>query len=572
MKLVIIGGVAGGAAAAARARRLSEDAEIIIIERGEFISFANCGLPYYIGGEIVDRGKLLVATPQLFKNRFRVDVRLNSTVTAIDRSRKTVTVKKQDGTTYDESYDKLVVSTGAEPVRPDIPGIDSERIFTLRTIPDMDRIVEQVETNDTGRAMVIGGGFIGLEMAENLKKRGLDVAIVEKFSQVMPAYDREMAEHLHREIEQNHVALFLNTGVISFKDNGKGVEVALDNGQITEVDFVIIAIGVKPESSLAEDAGLDTGLRGAIAVDSHMRTSDPDIYAVGDAVQISRYIDGKPALLPLAGPAAKEARVAVNNMFGIDSAFRGIQGTSVCRVFELTAAITGFNEKMLADAGIPFDKVYVHPANHVGYFPGSFQMTLKVLYNSDNGRVLGAQCIGPAGIDKRIDVISMAIQGKMTMDDLAEAELCYAPPYGAAKDPVNFAGYVAQNKEDGVMPLTHWDTIADMNPDEYIVLDVRTSLERSAGKVPGSVHIPVDDLRDRLDELAVYRDRLILPHCAVGIRSYIAARILKHNGFNVANISGGFRTYCQFHPEECHKLTRVHELRESFCTTPRGIE
>jgi len=423
--------------------------------------------------------------------------------------------------------------------------------MSLRTIPDMDRIVETIEKKHTGKALVIGGGFIGLEMVENLKRRGLDVAIIEMLDQLMPPFDHEMAALIHHELENNNVAVWLNEQVNGFEDRESSVSVTLQNGRTIDVDFVILAAGVMPEGALAEACGLRMGMKGSIIVNDRMNTSDPDIYAVGDAVQVFRFADGSSTLLPLAGPAAKEARVAVNNIFGIKTRFRGVQGTSICRVFGITAACTGLNEKTLQALAQPYEKVYVHPTNHAGYYPGAYSMTLKVLYKKDTGTVLGAQCIGPEGIDKRIDVLSMAIQANMTMRDLSEAELCYAPPFGSLKDPVNVAGHVAVNAEDGVMPLTHWDHLEERKPGEFVLIDVRTPPEYHGGHVPGSLNIPIDQTKERISEYEQYRDREIILYCATGFRSHIVGCILRQKGFRVSNLSGGFKTYCQFHPKTC---------------------
>ncbi|RIK65188.1 MAG: pyridine nucleotide-disulfide oxidoreductase [Planctomycetota bacterium] len=540
-RLVIIGGVAGGATAAARARRLSEAAEIIVLERGPYVSFANCGLPYHIGGEIADRAKLLLQTPESLKARHNLDVRVRSEVASIDRAARRVTVRNvESGAVYELPYDKLIISTGAAPIRPPLPGIDHPRIFTLRNVPDMDRIRAAAEAARS--AIVIGGGFIGLEVAENLRRRGMAVHLVEMLDQVMPPLDREMAGTIAGQLVLHGVELHLSDAVESFADSKGAVAAKLKSGATLTADFAVLSIGVRPESKLAQEAGLAIGERGGIAVNEHMQTSDPHIYAVGDAVVTKDYVTGADTLIPLAGPANRQGRIAADNIFGKASTYRGSQGTSIVRVFDLVVAMTGASEKVLKRAGKAYEKVYLHPAHHVGYFPGAEQMSIKLLFAPDSGRVLGAQIVGGVGVDKRIDVIATAIQARMSVFDLEEMELAYAPQFGAAKDPVNMAGFVAANVVRGDARVAHADALPD-----GVLLDVRTPAENAAGAIPGSILIPIDELRARHTELP--RGRPIIAYCAVGLRGYTASRMLSELGYDVRNISGGYRTYRMFHPE-----------------------
>lgn len=539
-KLVIVGGVAGGATAAARARRLNETATIVVFERGPYVSFANCGLPYHVGGEIADRDTLLLQTPESLKSRHNLDVRVRSEVTAINRTAKTVTVHRlEDGGTYDEAYDKLILSTGASPIRPPLAGIDHSRIFTLRTLPDMDRIKTAAESARS--AIVVGGGFIGLEMAENLRRRGLAVTLIELLDQVMPPLDREMAGPIGEVLRANEVQLRLGDAVEGFSDAGGGVRAKLKSGVEVTADLAVLSIGVRPETKLAQVAGLTLGERGAIVVDEQMQTSDPDIYAVGDSVLTKDAVLGGPVLIPLAGPANRQGRIAADNVFGRASTFRGSQGTSIVRVFDVAAAMTGASEKSLRRAGVEYEKVYVHPMQHAGYFPGAMPMSIKLLFGRPDGRVLGAQIVGAEGVDKRIDVIATAIQAGMTVFELEEMELAYAPPYGSAKDPVNMAGFAAANVLRGDVRIAHADQL-----EEAVLLDVRTQAEHAAGSIPGATLIPIDELRGRARELP--REKPIIAYCAVGIRGYTAARILSQMGYDARNLSGGFKTYRAFHP------------------------
>ncbi len=540
IRIVIVGGVAGGATAAARARRLSESASIVVLERGPYVSFANCGLPYHVGGEIADRKALLLQTPKSLKARHNLDVRVRSEVTAIHRDRKSVSVRRlDDGHTYEEPYDKLILSTGAAPIRPPLPGVDHDRIFTLRTLPDMDRI--KAAADNAREAIVIGGGFIGLEMAENLRRRGLAVTLVELLDQVMPPLDREMASPVADALRSHGVDLLLGDAVESFGDRAGRPTARLRSGRELEADLVVLSIGVRPETTLAKEAGLTLGERGALIVNEHMQTSDPDIYAVGDSVLTSDVVTGTAALIPLAGPANRQGRIAAENVLGRSTRYRGSQGTSIVRVFNLAVAMTGASEKSLRKAGIDCEKVYLHPAHHAGYFPGAMPMSIKMLFSKPDGRVLGAQIVGGDGVDKRIDVLSAAIQARLTVFDLEEMDLAYAPQFGSAKDPINMAGFVAANALRGDVRIAHADAL-----DGALLLDVRTEREYQTGAIPGAMLIPIDELRRRADELP--RDRPIIAYCAVGIRGYTAARILHQLGFDVRNLSGGFKTYRMFHP------------------------
>ncbi len=545
-KLVIVGGVAGGATAAARARRLSEDAQIVVLERGPDVSFANCGLPYHIGGQIPQRRKLLLQTPDSLHDRYNLDVRVRNEVLAIDRDKKEVTVRDIAGDrTYREPYDKLIISTGAAPIRPPLPGIDHSRIFTLRNIPDTDAIKKVVD-DGAASAIIVGGGFIGLEMAENLRERGLAVHVVEMLDQVMPPIDREMATAVHQTLALNGVELSLGDAVETFADSGGRVAATLKSGKTLTADLVVLAIGVRPESKLAQEAGLPVGDRGGIKVNEQMQTADPDIYAVGDAVVVTDFVTGADVQIPLAGPANRQGRIAADNIFGRRAAYRGTQGTSIVRIFDLTIGITGSSEKVLRRAGVEYEKVYIHPAQHVGYFPGAEQMHLKLLFARDTGRILGAQITGAEGVDKRTDVLAVAIQSGMSVYNLEEVELAYAPQFGAAKDPINMAGFVAANSLKGDVKHCHADEID--NHENAILLDVRTREEYSAGTIPDAVLIPIDELRERYTELP--KNRRILVHCAVGLRGYIGARILSQLGYDAWNLSGGYKTWRAFHPEK----------------------
>ena len=551
MKVIIVGGVAGGASCAARLRRLDEKAEILMVERGPYVSYANCGLPYHVGGSIEKESSLLVATEQTFRGQFAVDCRTRCEVVGISPGKKTVDLKNHaTGEVTTENYDKLVLSPGAAPIRPPLPGIDLPGIFSVRTVPDarsirewLDRgAVERSGMNTyTGfqtvtkpeRAVVVGGGFIGLEMVENLVHRGLEVTLIEKLDQVMPPLDPEMARLVERYMAKHGVRLELNDGVAGFRQSADGsLEVLASSGKVHPADIVILAIGVRPETALAKMAGIEIGQRGGIRVDEHMRTSDPDIFAVGDAVEVRDFVTGQWSLVALAGPANRQGRIAADVIAGRDSRFRGTQGTSICKIFEGTVAQTGASEKVLVRLGDKdFEKIYLFPNSHAGYYPGAKMLAIKVLFRKSDGRLLGAQVLGEEGVAKRIDSFAMAIQMGCTVYDLEEAELSYAPPFGSAKDPVNFAGMIAANVLRGDMPVCHWDSV-----DKGFLLDVRNPPELAVESVPGALDIPLPQLRARLGELP--RDREILVFCRSAQRSYYATRILLQNGFKARNISG----------------------------------
>lgn len=544
MKVVIIGGVAGGATAAARLRRLDENAQIIVLERSGFVSYANCGLPYFVGGAISDRRKLTLQTPESFHNRFRIDVRVRQEAVRIDREAKTVEVRNlETGETYRESYDKLILSPGARAVIPNLPGIDSSRIFTLRTVEDTFRVHSFVENEQPRSAVVVGAGFIGLEMAENLRDRGMNVTVVQRGGHVMPTLDDDMAAIAHNHLRSHGVKLLLNSDVTGFEEQADGTMVTnLAQKAPLASDMVVLAVGVAPETTLAQEAGLELGIRGSIKVDEHMLTSDADIYAVGDAVQVKHFVTGDDALIALAGPANKQGRIAADNICGIASSFTGSQGSSVLKLFDLTVATTGLTEHAAVAAGIDAGHVILSPANHATYYPGAGSMTMKVLFDRKTGRILGAQIIGADGVDKRIDVIATAIRANMTSEDLTELDLAYAPPYSSAKDPVNMAGYMIENILEGRVEQITWDQALQPSDDE-VLLDTRTDGEHQRGSVDGALHIPVDELREHLDELP--RDKRLRVFCQSGLRSYVACRILMQHGFSCANIAGGYGFYQQ---------------------------
>lgn len=544
-KVVIVGGVAGGASAAARLRRLDEDMEIILFERGEHISYANCGLPYYIGGIIKDKEDLLVQTPEGMRQRFNIDIRVNSEVLDIDVEKKQVKVRDRvTGESYFESYHKLILSPGAEPVRPPIPGIDGENIFTLRNVRNTFDIEDYIVNNDCKNAVVVGGGFIGLEMAENLCHRGLKVTIVEMADQVMAPLDYEMAAIIHKYLKTKDIELVLRDGVKAFVKEEERTLVELQSGKKLETDLVILAIGVRSETTLAKKAGLELGETGGIKVNKHLQTSNPHIYAVGDAVEIVDFINGSPALIPLAGPANKQGRIAANHICGIEDTYKATQGTSIVKVFDLTAAVTGNNEKTLKKFNIPYVCVHIHSPSHASYYPGATEMVVKLLFSPEDGQLLGAQIVGYKGVDKRIDVLATAIRGKMTVYDLQELELAYAPPYSSAKDPVNMAGYVASNTLMGHHPIIQWYELQGLDKESTLILDTRTREEYRMGAIPGSVNIPLDELRQNLDKIEDYKDKDVIVYCRSGQRSYMATRILMQNGFSkVRNLSGGYLTW-----------------------------
>ncbi|MHB8127638.1 MAG: DsrE/DsrF/DrsH-like family protein [Mobilitalea sp.] len=538
-KVLIVGGVAGGASAAARLRRLDETAEIIMFERDEYISFANCGLPYYIGESIKERNKLLVQTPESMKARFNIDVRNNSDVIKVDAQKKTVTVNSKIKGTYEESYDYLILSPGARALRPNIPGISSEKIFTLRNIPDTDRIKSYVDKKGVDSAIVIGGGFVGVEMAENLRERGLNVSLVEAAPHILAPFDFDMVVIPEKELVVNGVRLILGDGVKAFQEIGSQVEVTLSSDTKLSADLVILAIGVAPDTAFLKDSGIEFGPRGHIIVNEKMETNQVGIYAVGDAVEVVDYITKQKTAIPLAGPANKQGRIAADNVAGLNTSFKGSQGTSIIKIFGLTAASTGANERTLQKADIPYKTIYVHPVSHASYYPGAVPMSLKLIFN-DEGKVLGAQGIGFDGVDKRIDVIATVIRLNGTVEDLTELELSYAPPFSSAKDPVNMAGFVAQNVLEGRSHLTTWTEVEGMNKEEYTLVDVRSDEEYSNGHIEGAINIPVDSLRERLSELD--SNKVIIEYCQVGLRGYVADRILSQHGFKVLNVTGGYKT------------------------------
>ena len=541
-KVLIVGGVAGGATAAARLRRLDEDAEVILFERGEYISFANCGLPYFIGGVITDEDKLTLQTPESFNARFNVDVRVQSEVTAINRDRKTVTVRSlAENREYEESYDALVLSPGSAPILPPLEGANSEAVFTLRNIPDTFRIHNYVKKAHPRHAVVVGAGYIGIEMAENLHAAGVDVSIVELTDHVIQPLDADMAGEIHRHILSKGVGLYLNIGVTAIGDGGSHARyrVQLSNGGAIDADMVIMAVGVRPESNLAKDAGLTLGTRGCIAVDETMRTSDPSIFAVGDAVEVTDFVSGRKVFVPLASPANRQGRIAADNICGGNEKYGGVQGTAILKAFDMTVAVTGSSEKVLNANGTPYRKSYTFSGNHAGYYPGATFMTVKLLFAPDTGKLLGAQVTGHDGVDKRMDVFATAIRAGMTVYDLRELELAYAPPFGSAKDPVNMAGYTASNLLDGAWKPFYWHDIATLDRSAVNFLDVRTAEEFANGTLEGAYNIPLDELRARHGEID--RSKPVYLFCQIGLRGYIASRILTAKGYDVYNLAGGYR-------------------------------
>jgi NADPH-dependent 2,4-dienoyl-CoA reductase/sulfur reductase-like enzyme/rhodanese-related sulfurtransferase len=546
-RLVIVGGVAGGASAAARARRLCEDCDIIVFERGPHVSFANCGLPYFVGGEIAEQDQLLVQTPASLKSRFNLDVRINTEVVRMDRVAKRIHVRDfATGREYDETYDALILSTGASPLKPPIPGIERPKHFTVRNIPDVEKIMAWSKGCERCRAVVVGGGYIGLEMAEQLRHRDFQVTVVEALPQVMAPLDPEMAAWLHAELRGNGVELHLNDPVAAFEaptasEPARASIVVLKSGKRLPADSVILGLGVKPDVGLARDAGLEIGERGGIRVNEHLQTSDPHIWAVGDAIEVRDFVTHQWSLIPLAGPANRQGRIAADNVFGRPSRYEGTLGTAILRLFHVTAGVTGANERTLKKLGVPYEVIHLHPNSHAGYYPGAEPIALKVLFAPDTGKLLGAQAVGRDGVDKRIDVLATALKGGMTVHDLAELELAYAPPYGSAKDPVNLAGMAAHNVLVGDVELAQWNEIGSIDSERTVLLDVRRPDERDKGFIPGSIHIPLDELRARLGELP--KDREIIVHCQTGQRSYYAARILSQHGFRVRNLAGSYRTW-----------------------------
>lgn len=541
-KILIVGGVAGGAGTAARLRRLDENARIILFERGSYISFANCALPYYIGGEITDKNALTVQTVQSFTARFNVDVRIHSNVTAIHPDTKTVSVHDtQNNRVYEESYDSLVLSPGAEPVRPPIEGIQSERVFTLRSIPDTFAIKEFIEKKHARSAAIVGGGFIGIEMAENLKRAGVEVTLIEMADQVIAPVDYDIACEVHAHLQEKGVRLQLNSALSSVSDTGNALDIQLTSGNV-KADMMILAIGVNPESALAHAAGLKLSPKGAIVVDEHMRTSDPSIYALGDAVQIKDFVSEQDGYVPLAGPANKQARIVADVICGVPSSYCGTQGSSIIKAFDLTVGATGINEKTAKRLGIAYEKSFTYSSNHASYYPGAQSMSIKTLYDPQTGSILGAQIVGREGVDKRLDVFATAIRARMKAADLAQLELSYAPPYNSAKDPVNIAGFVIENIRSGRMNIFHWHDVKALIADDTLtLLDVRSPAEYERSHVEGWLNFPLDDIRKRLGELDKTKPVYLM--CQIGLRGYIASRILVQHGFTVYNLSGGYRLY-----------------------------
>ncbi|WP_179288919.1 CoA-disulfide reductase [Bacillus sp. 7894-2] len=576
-KIVIVGGVAGGATAAARLRRLDEKSTIVMFERGEHISFANCGLPYYIGETIKDRNKLLVQTPEGMSKKFNLDIRNLSEVIGISREQKTVEVKNfRTGEIYEESYDTLLLSPGAKPIVPPIEGLsDAQNVFTLRNIPDTDKIKAFVDERHPERAVVIGGGFIGLEMAENLAELGIHVTVVELGKQVMAPIDYEMASIVHSHLIDKGVDLILEDGVKAFKENGKTIE--LGSGTELCTDMTIVSIGVKPENKLALLAGLDVGQRGGILVNEYLQTEDPDIYAIGDAIEVRDFINGNAAMIPLAGPANRQGRIAANNIYGKQEKYKGTLGTSIAKVFDLNVASTGINEKQLSQLGIIYQAVHIHPSSHAGYYPGAAPISLKLLFSPDTGKIYGAQAVGEDGADKRIDVISTAIKGNLTVFDMTEIELSYAPPFSSAKDPVNMAGYVAENIINGDTVTVQWNEIDEIVENGGLLIDVRDSIEREMGYIEGSINIPLSEIRDRLNEIP--KDKPVYVSCQVGLRGYLASRILKENGYDVKNLDGGWKTYSAVHhqkrrginPDQKERIHPTISIDASGLTCPGPI-
>mgnify|MGYP000553535618 CR=1 FL=1 len=543
MKVVIVGGVAGGATAAARIRRLDEEAEIIVFERSGFISYANCGLPYYIGGVITDQEELTLQTPESFFSRFRVDMKVRHEVTAIYPDRKAVSVKNLiTGDEWEESYDKLILSPGAKPTQPRLPGVGLDKLFTLRTVEDTFRMKEYIEQNHPKSAVLAGGGFIGLELAENLRERGMEVTIVQRPRQLMNPFDADMASFIHAKMRRHGIKLALGHTVEGFEEKDGGVDVLLKDEPPLHADMVALAIGVTPDTELAKKAGLKLGMKDSIVVNERMETSVPDIYAVGDAVQVRHCVTGQDALISLAGPANKQGRIAADNICGGDSRYAGSQGSSVIKIFDMTAAVTGINETNAKKAGLSVDKVILSPMNHAGYYPGGKVMTMKVVFEKETYRLLGAQIVGYEGVDKRIDVLAAAIHAGMTAIELKELDLAYAPPYSSAKDPVNMAGFMIENIADGILKQFHMEDVEALPRDGSVtLLDVRTTQEYRHGHIDGFQNIPVDELRGRLDELA--KGKPVYVVCQSGLRSYIASRILAGSGYDAYNFSGGFRFY-----------------------------
>lgn len=543
MKVVIVGGVAGGATAAARIRRLDESAQILVFERSGYVSYANCGLPYYIGGVITDSEELTLQTPESFWERFRVEMKIRHEVTAIHPEQKTVTVRNlETGAVFEESYDKLLLSPGARPTQPDLPGIGLDRLFTLRTVEDTFRIHDFIRQQKPRSVVLAGGGFIGLELAENFREQGMEVTIVQRPRQLMSPFDPEMAAFLHAKMRKKGIRLMLGSSVEGFQEKSGTIQVLLKGEEPVSADMAVLAIGVTPDTPLAREAGLELGIKGSILVNDRMETSAPDIYAVGDAVQVKHFVTGEAALISLAGPANKQGRIAADNICGGDSRFSGSLGSSVIKLFDMTAASTGINERTAKAAGIDCGKVYLSPSSHAGYYPGARVMTMKVLFEKETFRLLGAQIVGYDGVDKRIDVLAAAIHAGMSALQLKDLDLAYAPPYSSAKDPVNMAGFMIENISRGYLKQFFWDELDTLPTDgSALLLDTRTKEEFDSGHIDGFLNIPVDELRERLGELETGKPVYVI--CQSGLRSYIACRILMQHGFDCRNFSGGYRLY-----------------------------
>lgn len=542
-KVVIIGGVAGGATAAARIRRLDENAEIIMFERSGFVSYANCGLPYYIGGVIEDQEELTLQTPEMFMKRFRIDVRVKHEVTAIHPEKKTVTVRRlEDNTVFEESYDKLLLAPGAKPVRPSLPGMDIPNLYTLRTVEDTLRIHAFVQKEKPKSVVIAGGGYIGVEVAENLRDLGIQVTIVQRPNQLLNPLDYDMASFVHTKMRQKGVRLMLGHSVEGFAEENGQIQVILKDAEPLQADMVLLAIGVQPDTELAKNAGIKLGIKGSILVNNHMETSVPDIYAAGDAVEVKHYITGEKALISLAGPANKQGRIAADNICGGDSAYLGSQGSSVIKVFDMTVAVTGLNERAAKAAGLDYDKVFLSPSSHASYYPGAQVMTMKVVFEKKTYKLLGAQIIGYESVDKRIDVLATAMHAGLTAIELKNLDLSYAPPYSSAKDPVNMAGFMIENIAQNKLQQFFWDEVEELPRDGSVtLLDARTPEEYTLGKMDGFINIPLDELRDRLVEIPLGKDVYVV--CQSGLRSYLACRILMQNGYRCHNFSGGYRLY-----------------------------
>lgn len=542
-KVVIIGGVAGGATAAARIRRLDENAEIIMFERSGFVSYANCGLPYYIGGVIEDQEELTLQTPEMFMKRFRIDVRVKHEVTAIHPEKKTVTVHRlEDNTVFEESYDKLLLAPGAKPVRPSLPGMDIPNLYTLRTVEDTLRIHAFVQKEKPKSVVIAGGGYIGVEVAENLRDLGIQVTIVQRPNQLLNPLDYDMASFAHAKMRQKGVRLMLGHSVEGFAEENGQIQVILKDAEPLQADMVLLAIGVQPDTELAKNAGIKLGIKGSILVNNHMETSVPDIYAAGDAVEVKHYITGEKALISLAGPANKQGRIAADNICGGDSAYLGSQGSSVIKVFDMTVAVTGLNERAAKAAGLDYDKVFLSPSSHASYYPGTQVMTMKVVFEKKTYKLLGAQIIGYEGVDKRIDVLATAMHAGLTAIELKNLDLSYAPPYSSAKDPVNMAGFMIENIAQNKLQQFFWGEVEELPRDGSVtLLDARTPEEYALGKMDGFINIPLDELRDRLVEIPLGKDVYVV--CQSGLRSYLACRILMQNGYRCHNFSGGYRLY-----------------------------